>query len=161
MFYCLLYLATLTLVSTDTVTQALISTASLLALGHLLVSEVLATQDALTLLQVRSEGADVGLVHIIDDNGGHSNDLSRASGHDSHQDEEEHGVLSSGAQELLGHQRSGKTLGNIFISQHRGSLGRGQAQVGKTHGGGQSEGDGKPDQASTDESPDTLQLSSF
>ena len=94
MFYCLLYLATLTLVSTDTVTQALISTASLLALGHLLVSEVLATQDALTLLQVRLEGADVGLVDVVDDDGGHGDDLRRAGRHDGHQDQEQHGVLA-------------------------------------------------------------------
>ena len=63
MLYCFLYLATLTLVSTDTVTEA-----HIIHQSNLLVSEILAAQDALTLLQVRLEGADVGLVDVVDDN---------------------------------------------------------------------------------------------
>ena len=33
------------------------------------------TQDALALLQPGSEGTDVGLVHVVDNDGGHSDDL--------------------------------------------------------------------------------------
>ena len=120
------------------------------------MSEIFAAEDTLTLLQVRLEGANVGLVDVIDDNGGHSNDLGGPGGHDSHQDEEEHGVLSGGAEELLSHKRSGQTLADILISEHGGALCRGEAQVGQAHGSGQSEGDGKPDKTSADKAPDTL-----
>ena len=109
------------------------------------MSEILAAEDALTLLEVRLEWTDIGLVDIINDDGGHSNDLSRSSRHDSHQNEEKHGVLSGGAEELLGDKRSGQALADIIVSQHGRALGGGEAQVGQAHGGGQGEGDGKPD----------------
>ena len=120
------------------------------------MSEVLAAEDALTVLQVRLEGTNVGLVDIIDDNGGDSDDLSGASGHDSHQDQEEHGVLPRGAEELLGDKGRGEALADVLVSEHGGALGGGEAQVGQAHGGGQGKGDGEPDQASADEAPYTL-----
>ena len=114
----------------------------------------------MTFLEVRLEGTDVGLIDIIDDNGGNSNDLSRASGHDSHQDQEEHGIFSSGSKQLLCHQGSSKTFGDIFISQHWSTLSRGQSKIGQTHGSCQSEGDGKPNQTSTDETLAAIELDS-
>ena len=145
------YLTSFTLVRTDTVTQA-----QIIHHSNLLVSEILAAEDALTLLQVRLEGANISLVDIIDDNGGNSNDFSRAGGHDCHQDKEEHSILSSGAEQLLGNKRSSQAFADILISQHWGALSRGETQVGQAHGGGQSEGDGKPDKTAADETPDTL-----
>ena len=125
------------------------------------MSEILAAEDALTLLEVRLEWADVSLVDIINDDGGHSNDLSRSSRHDSHQNEEKHGVLSGGAEELLGDKRSSQALADIIVSQHGRALGGGEAQVGQAHGGGQGEGDGKPDQTSADEAPDALENTDY
>ena len=140
----------MTAVSTDTLTKSCSVTISI-------VSEVSATEDALPGLEVRFERADVGLVHVVDDDGGHGDDLRRAGGHDGHQDEEEDGVLSSGSQQLLGHQRSCESLHDIVLGQHGRPLGGGEAQVGQAHGSGQGEGDREPDQASRDETPDTLE----
>ena len=70
----------------------------------------LAADDTLSVFELRPEGLDVGLVDVVDDDGGHSDDLGRASRHDSHKDKEEHGVLSGGSKELLGNQGSGQTL---------------------------------------------------
>ena len=58
------YLASLTLVSTDTVTER----SDLISCSTGFQSQVFATQDTLALFQVRFEWTDVGLVYIIDDN---------------------------------------------------------------------------------------------
>ena len=49
------------------------------------------------------------------------------------------------------------TSPHVFFSQHGSPLGRGETEVCQTHGGGQCEGDGEPDQASYDKAPDSLQ----
>ena len=141
----------MTAVCTDTLAQSSSVTISI-------VSVVSAAEDALPGLEVRFERADVGLVHVVDDDGGHGDDLGRAGGHHSHQDEEEDGVLSGGSQQLLGHQWSCEALHDIVLGQHGRPLGGGEAQVGQAHRGGQGEGDGKPDQASRDETPNTLEI---
>ena len=76
------------------------------ALVSLLDPQVLRTQDALAVLEVRIERADVSLVDVVDDDGRHCDDFRRAGRHDSHEDEEDHGVLSYGAEQLLRHKRS-------------------------------------------------------
>ena len=48
-------------------------------------------------------------------------------------------------------------LHDVLVWEHGGALGGGEAQVGQAHRGGQGEGDREPDQASRDETPDTLE----
>ena len=144
------YLASFTLLRTDTLTCLLTFTPALNTIK-------LTTQDALTILQVSSEWTDVSLVDIVDNNGGHSDHLGRPGGHDRHQNEEQHGVLSRGAEQLLSHQRSSQTLGHVLISEHGRTLGRAETKVGEAHGGGQGEGDGEPDETTCDEAPDSLE----
>ena len=141
-----------TFVSADTIAERLLAHSLVLRLPH-----VLRAENALAVPQVWLEGADVGLVHIVDEDRGHRNDLSRAGRHDSHQDEEKHGVLPGGAQQLLSHERGGESGGDVLVSEERSSLSRGESKVGEAHGGGQSEGDGEPDQPPGDEAPDSLQ----
>merc|ERR1719365_110927 len=81
----------------------------------LLLSEESSAENALTVLVVSSEGADVGLVDIVDDDRGNSNDLCGAGRHDCHQDEEEHGIFPNGSEQLLGDERCSETLRNVFI----------------------------------------------
>ena len=59
--------AALAVLSTDTITEGV-------PLSWV-PPEPPSTQDTLTLLQSRSEGTDVGLVHVVDNDGGHSDDL--------------------------------------------------------------------------------------
>ena len=120
------YLALFTFVCTDTFAQGLLRYIDVPRLP-----QVPRTEDTLAILQILLERADIGLVNIVDKNGGHSNDLSGASGHDGHEDEEEHCVLSSGAEQLLSHQRSGQTGRDVLVSQQGSSLGRGQSKVGQ------------------------------
>ena len=111
-------------VCTDTFTQGVLPNIDV----HWL-PQIPGAEDTLSVLQVFLEWADIGLVDIVDKDGGHSDDLGGASRHDGHEDEEEHGVLSSCAQQLLGHKWSGQTGGDILVSEQGSSLGRGQSKV--------------------------------
>ena len=73
----------------------------------------LAADDALVVLHVGPEWLHVGLVDVIDDDGGDGDDLGGPGRHHRHQDEEQHGVLAGGAQQLLGDQRCGKTCSKL------------------------------------------------
>ena len=121
------YLALIAFVCTDTFTQRILPNIDVPRLP-----EVPGAEDTLAVLQVFLEWADIGLVNIVDKDGGHSDDLGGASRHDGHEDEEEHGVLSSCAQQLLGHQWSGQPGGHILVSEQGSSLGRGQSKVSQT-----------------------------
>ena len=118
------YLALFTFVCTDTFAQGLLRYIDVPRLP-----QVPRTEDTLAVLQILLERADIGLVNIVDENRGHGYDLSGASGHDGHEDEEEHGVLSSRPQQLLRHQRGGQPGGDILVGEQGSSLGRGQAKV--------------------------------
>ena len=48
------------------------------------------------------------------------------------------------------------TFHDVLIGEHGGALGGGQAEVGEAHRGCQAEGDRKPAEATSDETPDTL-----
>ena len=49
------------------------------------------------------------------------------------------------------------TFHDILIGKHRSSLCGGEPEVGKTHGGGEAEGDCEPAQAASDEPPNSLE----
>merc|ERR1712037_810898 len=59
--------------------------ADLSSFVSLLLPQESSTENALAVLVVSPEGADVGLVDVVDDDGGDGDDLCRASGHDCHQ----------------------------------------------------------------------------
>ena len=120
------YLALIALVCTNTFTQGVLANTDVHRFP-----QIAGAEDTLAVLQVFLEWADIGLVNIVYQNRGHSDDLRGASRHDGHQDEEEHGVLSSRPQQLLGHQWSGEAGGDILVSQQGSSLGRGQSKVGQ------------------------------
>ena len=48
------------------------------------------------------------------------------------------------------------TFHDVLIGEHGGALGGGQAEVGEAHRGCQAEGDRKPAEAASDETPDAL-----
>ena len=118
------YLALFTFVCTDTFAQGLLRYIDVPRLP-----QVPGTEDTLAVLQILLERADIGLVNIVDENRGHGYDLSGASGHDGHEDEEEHGVLSSRAEQFLRHQGSRQTGRDVLVSEQGSSLGGGQAEV--------------------------------
>ena len=140
----------MTAVCTDTLAQSSSVTISI-------VSVVSAAEDALPGLEVRFERTDVGLVHVVDDDGGHGDDLGRASGHDGHQDEEEHGVLSNRSKQLLSNKWGGETFHDILVRKKRSTLSGGETEVGEPHCGGKPERDCEPAETSGDETPDSLQ----
>ena len=72
-------------------------------------AEIFGAEYALAFLQMGAEGLDVGLEDVVDDDGGDGDDLGGPGGHDGHQDQEQHRVLSGGAEQLLGDQRGGQT----------------------------------------------------
>ena len=49
------------------------------------------------------------------------------------------------------------TFHDVLIGEHGSSLGRGESKVGKTHGGGQTEGDCEPAETASDEAPNALE----
>ena len=66
-------------------------------------SHRLETQDTLAFLQICPEWHDVHLEDVIDQDGGDSDNLSGSCGHDGHEDQEQHSILSGCAQQFLGH----------------------------------------------------------
>ena len=49
------------------------------------------------------------------------------------------------------------TFHDVLIREHGSSLGRGESKIGKSHCGGEAEGDGEPAETAGDEAPNTLQ----
>ena len=49
------------------------------------------------------------------------------------------------------------TFHDVLIREHGSSLGRGESKIGKSHRGGETEGDCEPAETSGDEAPNTLQ----
>merc|ERR1719481_424887 len=130
--------------------------AELNVFSSLWLPQVLGAKNTLTILQIWLEWANICLVDIIDDNGSYSNNFSRASGHYSHEDKEEHGVLASGTEQFLGHKGGSQAFHYIFFRKHRRSLSGGEAKVGKPHSSSKGEGDSKPGKSATNEAPNSL-----
>ena len=105
---------------------------------------------------VSPEGADVGLVDVVDNDRGNGDDLRRAGRHDRHQDEEEHGVFPDRSEQLLGNKRRSETFHDVFFREERCALCGRESKVGETHGGGQTERNCEPAEATCDEAPDAL-----